>query len=116
MNIERTVDEIIDELKECLHARADAMNLKETKNLLVRIIKKHTKAKHGKIYEFYWGTLGDYESFLLKINMPKEKVKELLDEYREQDPDSYNNMDWARFLENKGVLVEGVEPEHQIYF
>jgi len=64
------------------------------------------------IYLFYWS---DGE-FIAEIDADPDKVKELLDEYRESDPDGYNNLEFMEFLEERGIKARIIEPDHEIYF
>ena len=59
-----------------------------------------------KLYDFYYdnGKCG----FVLEINADKETVEKLLGEYRDLDPDGYNDRDFQKFLREKGYGVEYV--------
>jgi len=64
------------------------------------------------VYSFYWMD----NSFELIINeKDRDKIKELLDEYKEDNKD-YNDMDWSRFLRKKGYKVRSAEPTYELHF
>jgi hypothetical protein len=65
------------------------------------------------IYEFYWDDFRE----LVEINEDnKEKIEELLNEYRNNNQEDYNTDDWYLFLEEKGYTVRGLSVEYSIYF
>ena len=63
------------------------------------------------IYEFYW----EDGSFLLEIDADPKTVEKLLDEYKKLDED-YDDLGWIEFLEEKGIKVREIAPEHSFYF
>ena len=59
-----------------------------------------------KIYCFYWNEgFGDEmpEGVYLQIKAEEEVVKKLLDEYRNEYPDTYNMADWLDFLTEHNI-------------
>ena len=68
----------------------------------------------GMIYGFYWD--GGEGGLTLEIGAEPDVVEKLLQEYRESDPEGYNNCDWIDFLREKGIYVRSLEPEKWIYF
>jgi len=67
-------------------------------------------------YMFYWGSGDEDERFLMRIEADNEKVKCLLNEYRESDPEEYNDADFEDFLKNKGINAEIISPDEWIHF
>jgi hypothetical protein len=68
-------------------------------------------------YMFYWYSgRDDDERFLARIEADSKTVKKLLDEYRDFDPDGYNNCEFVDFLKKHGIEAEIIEPDEWIYF
>jgi len=64
------------------------------------------------IYEFCWE---DENLALMDIDVEKEQVKALLDEYRSKN--EYYNIDgWADFLRNRGITARVIEPDVCLHF
>jgi len=63
------------------------------------------------IYCFYYDD-GKME-FLMEIEADLKTVEKLLDEYRETDPEYYNNLDWLTFLHKRGIKARFLEPDFQ---
>jgi len=65
------------------------------------------------IVKFWW----EDGEFLVEIKdrVIKEKIEELLNEYRKEDED-YNNWGWLEFLQKKGYKVKMIEPDYEVYF
>jgi len=65
------------------------------------------------IVKFWW----EDGEFLVEIKdrVTKEKIEELLNEYRKEDED-YNNWGWLEFLQKKGYKVKMIEPDYEVYF
>ena len=67
------------------------------------------------IYELYWD--GGNETVLVEIRADVITVMELLDEYRELDPERYNVEDFLLFLEkDKGIKCRYLSPDYRLYF
>ena len=67
-------------------------------------------------YMFYWNDGGDEERFLMKIEADSKTVKELLDKYRNSDPEGYNDWEFLEFLREHGIDAEIIEPDEWIPF
>jgi len=64
------------------------------------------------IYLFYDSDI----TFLMEIEADRETVEKLLNEYREADPEGYNDCEWLEFLEEKGIKARKLDADHSLYF
>jgi len=69
-----------------------------------------------KYVKFWWDDGRDFEILAFPEDIDMEKIKRLLDEYREQDPEEYNIADFIDYLDKHGIEAEVCEPEEAIYF
>lgn len=66
--------------------------------------------------KFWWNDGRDDIILAFPDGTYMEKVKKLLDEYRERNPEDYNISDFIEYLEKNDIFVEVCEPEESIYF
>jgi len=77
-------------------------------------IHQNKEVKLMPIYAFYYD--GGETEFWMEIEADKETVEKLLNEYRESDPEEYNDLDWCEFLKSKGIKARFLDPDYYIYF
>lgn len=65
-----------------------------------------------KIYRLYWSD----NSVLVRIGAEVKEVNELLDKYREENPEEYCVDDFQTFLEDRGISTKRIVPDFELYF
>jgi len=79
------------------------------------ILAARLKGERSYIYQFLCGSKSG-QNFLMEIWAPKNKVQDLLMEFRRNMAFDYDSDKWYDFLRSKGILARFIETDYMAYF